>query len=415
MLRTMLNNFQTLRPPVKAMVYLFWIYVFVSSLTGLFVQLFVYSTFQSIAVNVIALAVDFFGIMLGFCVVGAIFAKWSLNLKWGYVFSFVFMAASFGFLYGSVSRLDAMLFMLAHGIGSGIYWLTIHTFELTETKNDEREFYSSMLSFGGQLIGVVAPIIGTTLLYFSEKLFHGQTFTLLFVIAPITYLAGLPFFRKISDYRPKPITKTDVKHFFTDRRNRFSQLYLFGDSLTMTWETALIPVASLLLLHDVKHVGIFNSVFAILSVFILVFISRFRHSGNRMLFLAATALPMSFLAGLPVLSFSLAVFIVYTIGMMILGPLSRTARHVIDLETMETLAHKESDFFPTMIFRDFSLWVWRVIGSLLILLIIGIVSSEEKAVRFGFGLLVFSPMIMLLGAFFMYKAFRRHHEVDPQG
>ncbi len=412
MLRKTLQQFRELRPPVKAMVYLFWIYVFVGSLTGLFVQLFVYATFQSIAVNVVAAAVEFFGIMVGFCLIGAGFAQWRLNLKLGYICSFILMAASFGFLYGDVSRFDTMCFMLAHGVGVGVYWLTIHTFELTETKNDEREFYSSMLSFGGQVVGLVAPVVGTALLYLSERLFHGQTFTLLFICAPLSYLAGFPFFQKISDYRPQPITKRDLHHFFTERRNRFSQLYLLGDSLTLTWESALIPVASLLLLHDVKHVGVFNSIFAVLSALALVFVARFRNTGNRMLFLSITTLSMALLAGLPVLSFTLVVFIVYTLGMMILKPLYRVSAHVIDLETMETLAHKESDFYPTMILRDASLWVWRVVGSLIILFVIGVVGAEEAAVRSGFGLLIISPVITLFGAMLMYRSFRHYQNLE---
>ncbi len=395
-------QFIALRPPVKAMIYLFWIYVFAASFTGFFVQLFVYGKFHSIATNVIAMGVNFTGLMIGFCVVGWLYARLRINIKLGYVGSFILMATGFLFLYGDVSYRDAMLFMFVNGMGNGIYWLTIYTFELTETKNNEREFYSSMLSFGGLVVGLIAPLLGTLLLYLSEFIFH-QTFTLLFLVAPIFYLFGLPFIANISDYRPHPIRMRDVRHFFTDRRNQFLQVYMAGDSLSFACEASLIPVASLLLLKDAKNVGIYNSIFAVISALMLVFLTRFRNEGNRLSFLALTTLLLSFFAILPAVSFTLIVFVIFTLGSVIVKPLYRVSSHVIDLETMETLAHADSDFYPTMILRDLSLWVWRMVGCSLLLIVTMYVHGDIETIRLGFLLMVAAPMLTLLGAFLLYR------------
>lgn len=395
-------RFMELRPPVKAMLYLFWIYVFAASLAGLFVQLFVYGKFQSIATNVIAMGVNFTGLMIGFCVVGWLYARLSINIKLGYVGSFILMAAGFLFLYGDVTYQDAMLFMFVNGLGNGIYWLTIHTFELTETKNNEREFYSSMLSFGGLVVGLIAPLLGTLLLYLSEYIFH-QTFTLLFIVAPIFYLFGMPFIVNVSDYRPKPIRMRDVRHFFTDRRNQFLQVYMAGDSLTFAWEVSLIPVASLLLLQDAKNVGIYNSIFAVISALMLVFLTRFRNEGNRLSFLALTTLLLSFFALLPAVSFTLLAFVAFSLGSVIVKPLYRVSSHVIDLETMETLAHAESDFYPTMILRDASLWLWRMAGCASLLVVILYAKGDIATIRLGFLLMVAAPMVTLFGASLLYR------------
>ncbi len=399
-------QFILLRKPVKAMIYLFWIYVFAASLTGLFVQLFVYGKFHSIATNVISMGVNFTGLMVGFCVIGWLYARLRINIKLGYIGSFILMAASFLFLYGDVSYRDAMLFMFANGVGNGIYWLTIHTFELTETKNIEREFYSSMLSFGGLVVGLIAPLLGTLLLYLSEFIFH-QTFTLLFLVAPIFYLFGLPFIANISDYRPRPILMRDVRHFFTDRRNQFLQIYMAGDSLSFAWEASLIPVASLLLLQDAKNVGIFNSIFAVISALMLVFLTRYRNEGNRLSFLALTTLLLSFFAILPAASFTLIVFVIFTFGSVVVKPLYRVSSHVIDLETMETLAHADSDFYPTMILRDLSLWLWRIAGCILLFVVSWYAKGDIATIRLGFLLMVAAPVLTLFGAFLMYRTSHR--------
>ncbi len=390
------------------MVFLFWIYVFVASLTSIFVQLYMYDTFGSIAMNVIALMVNYTGLLMGFCGLGYLFAKYQMDLKSGYVAAFFLMALPFLFLYGDVTRLDVFGFMFTGGVGSGLYWLTIHTFELTETKDKEREFYSSMLSVGSQLIGVGAPIIGTMLLLLSASIWEGQSYTLLFAVAPLVYLLGLLFFAEINSYRPKPIRKKDIMHFLNEKRNRSSQLYMLGGSFMLTWGSAVIPVASLLLLENVQSVGIFNSLFGVVSALTLIFAANFRHDGNRFAFLAITALGMSFFFVFPAVSFTLLAFSLHTLGMTILGPLYRVSGHVIDLETMERLAHEESDFYPTMIMRDVSLFVWRIVSCVALLALIAAMESEVASVRAGFFGMAFFPLVTLLGVYHMYRTFRRH-------
>ena len=85
MFKTTLNRFRELRPPVRAMVYLHWVYGFVGAMTSVFVQIFLYQRFSSVSFNIIALAVYFIGCALGFSLIGALMGKWRVNMKWGYV------------------------------------------------------------------------------------------------------------------------------------------------------------------------------------------------------------------------------------------------------------------------------------------------------------------------------------------
>ena len=103
------------------------------------------------------------------------------------------------------------------------------------------------------------------------------------------------------------------------------------------------------------------------------------------------------------MSFTLVAFVIFTLGSVIVKPLYRVSAHVIDLETMETLAHRESDFYPTMILRDLSLWFWRTIGCILLFVVVKYTHEDVATIRSGFLLMVFAPMVTLFGAFLMYR------------
>jgi len=403
MLRSTINNFRALRPPVKAMVYLHWIYSFVGALTGMFVQIYLYQRFGSVTFNIIGLVFYFLGCALGFSLVGAIASWYRLDMKWGYVAAFVVLCVSFLFLYGNVSVRDALLFMFANGFGLGLYWLTLHTFELTETQNHERDHYSSMLSAGDQVIDLAAPAVATLLFYLSDDVFHLGSFALLFAVSPLIYLSGIPLFRAIRSYHPKPIDRADLRHFLHDRKNRHAQLYLFAGSANFVFSKLALPLAAIMFLGSAKNVGVFSTIFACLSVAALLVLSKYRHGESRMSFLFWTNASLALIAFFMALRFDLVMFIIFSLLGVVLRPLSRVSSHVIDLETMETLGKEGRDFFPTMIFRDVAFGFWRVLALLAFAGLVLVVGEGAVAVRMSFVALALSCVLLWVGARLIYR------------
>ena len=403
MLKTALRHFNELRPPVRAMVYLHWVYGFVGAMTSVFVQIFLYQRFSSVSFNIVALAVYFIGCALGFSLVGALMAWWRINMKWGYLWAFVILCLSFLFLYGEVEKNDALLFSFFNGFGLGLYWVTLHTFELTETKNHERDYYSSVLSAGDQIIDLAAPAFATLLFFLSKDIFHLGSYTLLFAVSPLLYLAGIPLFRHIRTYRPSPIDRADVRHFLHDRKNRTAQLYLFAGSANFAFGRIVLPVAAIMFLGSETHVGLFNTVFAVISAIALIALSHYRHSGNRLRFLFVTAMATAGITLLFAARFDLIIFILFSLCSVVLKPLLRVSSHVIDLETMETLGIKGRDFFPTMILRDAAFGVWRVLALLLLLGLTSLVGEGENAVRLGLLFLAIATVLLYTGATLLYQ------------
>ena len=119
-------------------------------------------------------------------------------------------------------------------------------------------------------------------------------------------------------------------------------------------------------------------------------------SGVSIIAAAAIALFMA-------LYYGFVAFLVFSLLALVINPLKRVSEHVIDLETMETLGREESDFFPTMVFRDAAFGVWRLIALTCFAFFIFTFGEGEVAVRFGFVLLALSALVIYLGATLLYR------------
>ena len=385
------------------MLYLHWIYAFVGALTGIFVHIFFYQRFESVLYNTFAQAVFFFGMVIGFSLVGAVFAAYRVNMKWGYIAAFVLMCASYLFLFGDVTKESGLLFMALNGFGQGLYWLTLHTFELTETHDHERDYYSSVLSAGDQFIDLAAPALATALFFLSDDVLGWGSYTLLFIVSPLVFLFGLFFFRSIRTYRPAPMDWDDVVHFFRDRRNQLSHVYFLSGSANYAFSKLAVPIAAIMFLGTEKNVGLYSVFFAVLSMFALLALSKRRHSGNRLRFLYVTCMLSALVMAMVALWFNIYLFIFYSLVFVVLKPLQRVSAHVIDLETMETLGRKEKDFFSTMVLRDVALGFWRLLSLALFAILILVIGEGETAVRASFALLALSFALTYFGGLLLYR------------
>ncbi len=274
--------FWSLRRPVRSLILLFWVYSFVHKAVSAFSQIYIYRIFGSVQLNVIAAMSNFTGIMIGFCIFGAVAAQVRLNAKYGFPLSFIFTALGLILLPGAGDIVQACGAVAIKGVGDGLFWLTIHTYELKETHDRERDVYSTFLSAGDQIVAVAAPAFATLLIWGSHRWGLGE-FTLLFLATPPIFLAGLPVLAALQDYRPAPIRRHDLVHFFADRRNQAVQIYLLGGSASHILLVTLVPLASITVLGTALKVGGFNTAFAIAGALMLLAVGTHRRPENRCL------------------------------------------------------------------------------------------------------------------------------------
>lgn len=370
-------------------------------MVAVFVQLFLYEKFESISLNIIAAIFLYTGIMLGFCIPGYIASLWRINIKHGFLASFIFLAGALLYLLHIQTTAGAYMGMLLWGVGQGIFWLTVNTFELFETTDGERDFYSSMLSAGGQIFGLLGPATATLLIWFAG-LAHVGTYTLIFMVAPLVYLLGFLCFAKIRNYHPPEITLADVTHFFIDRTNQVAQLYTIGTGFQQTLGITIVPLAMLFILGTALHVGIYDTFFAVFSAVCVFLLASYRSESNRFLLYGLSTVGIVLATVWLGMSVTFTALIIYTVLGSILYPIRNVSAHVIDLQVMET-GRKETDFYATMLLRDFFLWIWRCLGGLAFLFAASFFHSEQSLISVGLYLLAFSLIATFLSAYLFAK------------
>lgn len=406
LLSTTLERFRAMRPSARALIFVFWIYALASSLVSVFTQIFLYQKFTSLFLNVVATMVSHTGIMIGFCVPGYLAALWRLNIKGGFLTSFILMGASIYYLLHISTISQAYLAMFFWGVGFGVFYLCVNTFELTETKDAERDFYSSVLNAGNQIISFAGPAIAVFLIWLSSSVLHSGTYTLLFTVVPFIYLLGFFFFGSIRDYRPLPIQWADVRHYITDRRNQAAQIYTLGTGFQQIIGVTIPPIAILFILGTTLNVGIYNTLFAIFSALCILVVAQYRTPSNRLQIYGITTLGFALAIVWFGYAFTFTALIIYTIVEGILSPLMNVSSHVIDLNSME-IGRDESDFYATMILRDFFLWVWRCAGGIVLLVVISSLGTEKASLTLGFYLMAAGYLVTYLGAYLLIKIQRK--------
>ncbi len=401
MFKKTLARYRELRAPVKSLVFLFWIYVFTGSMLGIFTQIYLYERFSNIPLNVIATAIFYTGVFVGFVGFGYLASLFRWNIKHGFAWSFGIMAISVILLLLSGTTPLAMSAMFLMGVGEGLFWITIHTFELTETKDEERDFYSSVIGSGSQILILVGPSVATLLLYLSGNILGWGNFTLLFIVAPCVYLAGFFFLGHLRDYRPERVVWDDVKHFFSDRRNQVSQAYMVATGFKHVFQLTVSPLVVLFILGTALQVGVYNTLLSVFSALALLVLAHYRTPDNRLQFFGVASILLALLTVWLGSQFTFFALVLYSIGAGILSPIMRVSSHVIDLQTMESIGRKDRDFFATMLLRDFVLWIGRVLAGLVFLSLVSFASSEQDYLVIGLYLLAGAIIATFIGAHFL--------------
>ncbi len=344
------------------MIYLFWVYIFGEIIVSLFLGALIFLKTESLAALGLYAALRYVGILLGFVVWGFVCSKRKISMRRTYFFSFVLYILSFIILLILPNTYPVyLLFSALSGVAAGMFWLAIHTYELLHIQDQERDFYSSMLSLGAQILGIVAPLISTMAFFAAEHIFQVRPFLFLFALLPIIYAAALKIVYRLPDFVPPTITRRDIKEL--RKSKRITPVRKFYVIQTMPFVSQVImPMVSILTFVTLINLGLFQTIMGIISLATITLLAHLRHTGNRahILFWAALAH-----IGANVLLFfwnvHVAYFILYSLALIVIGPIYRVSQHTIDLKSIDILGENISSFYPAMLYRDVLLNISRII------------------------------------------------------
>ena len=169
--------------------------------------------------------------------------------------------------------------------------------------------------------------------------------------------------------------------------------------------TVIPPLVILLILGSAIRVGMYDTLFAIFSALCILVVARYRTPSNRLFIYGVTSLCLALATMWFGFAFSFAALVIYTVVEGLLSPVMNVSSHVIDLSSME-IGRSESDFYATMILRDFFLWVWRCAGGVLLLGIIEVLGTDRLSLSVGLYLLAAGLVIRFAGAYLLQLTHR---------
>ncbi|MFA4814715.1 MAG: MFS transporter [Candidatus Gracilibacteria bacterium] len=390
MFQKTLLRFRELPDSTRAMVFLYWVYEFSQVIVGLFLNVFVFMATQSLLSLLIYNLVFFFFVAIGFSGWGYMVAQRQISLRYNYLRAFTIYILSFLsllFLPHDFSYL--LLFAAFNGLGLGMFWVGVHSYEMITTNNQNRDFYASMVSLGTQIFSILSPLVATLSFYLSEQVFHLETFEILFWILPFIYLCSFPFLFKLPEYTPKRIPHSEWGRLLFAPKLRPIRAYILAGALPWGFRSTLYPALSLLSLKTVLNIGILQTVVGGVSIMTLIFLSHKRHEGNRVKILLYSVLLLSLSSGLLFFwEISPVFFIVFSLLLTMASPIYRVSEHVLDLEAMEKLTGDHS-FYPGLIYRDVLIWAGRTLA-IVFLCILLVFVSEKQALLIGLGAIIAS-------------------------
>ena len=403
MLLKTFEKIKDLNKDTQNLMFAFWLFDFGQNITKLFLNVFVYLKTESFLFLIIFNAIFFTGCLFGFVIVGYLVAQLRVLMRYHFLVSFAVFFLSFILLtFSQDSNAILLLFAFLNGLGLGMFWVGMHSFEMVYTHNSSRDFYSSMRTVGSQIITILAPLFATFSFIISEKYLKIDSFKLLFIILPSLFVFALPFVFKMSDFLPEKIEWSRVKNLLIKKKsNQIRLMYLF-DSVEWVSLTILIPFIALYSLKTVVNIGFFEALIGIISIIATIILSHLRNSENRSTHLFYGVIGLFFAYSLLFwFDLSIYVYIVYSLTRLFFNPIWNIPLHSIHLASVEYLKQTDdSCFYAELLYRDFMLWVGRIINVFVIGLIFYFVQSDVVAVKASLILLLF---LLLLKWYFARK------------
>ncbi len=363
------KKYKSLSPTLKSIMYTYWIYEFAQYILSIFMGIFIFDETRSIEVLAVYYLIYCCTILLGFSGWGALTAHWQINLRTNHLRAFFVYILAFLWLWffrGEVWHF--LVFGAISGLALGMYWMGHHSFEMIETSDDGRDFYSSLLGVGAIVLRIIAPLFATITFLVSKQLGR-DTYDLLFWILPFTYLLVIPFLRNLPDFTPHKISLAEWKRLIKTKKYRPVRWYIVVESMGWAVGSMILPMIALAALGTVVNFGWFQTVIGVIAIIALLVQGRFQKIHNRLLVLFCL-LSLYFLlnGALYLWTLSALVYVIFSMVSSLADPLKQTVKHVFSLRVMDLLKCDEEHFFAGMLYREILLWLGRICPILLILL-----------------------------------------------
>lgn len=364
MFKNFLGNFKKLSTSNKSMIYLMWIQWVWNIVSVIFINIYVFNIQKEIIDVIIYNSIFFTSIFIWFFWIGILMSIFSKNIKYMYYYAYILFILAFILLLILWNHIWIYLFAFVYGIWVWSFRCAVHTQELINIKDEVRDIYSSIISSWENIIKIIVPLLIALLFFIVWKYTFLNAYSILFLILPIVYLISFLFIHNIWNYIPTKVKKRDLKHFFNIKKHLFALLYFIFTWLFNFSFWIFLPIIAILLLKSEINIWIFEWLFALISTILIIFISNKRKNSNRVKIMWILSMLIFINIIIFTLNFNVIGYTIYALVTLMLYPIFRVSEHVFDLRLMDTIKLEWSDFYPAMMFRNLTLWIWRIVATI---------------------------------------------------
>ncbi len=387
-MKDFLQAFSSLSKAHSSMVYLMWIYFVGVIVSTTFVNIYVFQLASSYTHVLIFNLITFTSSAIWFVSVGILYSLLQRNVSEMYYIGYVFFMLSFVVLFLFPYNLYASyIYGVFYGVAAGTYWNAVHSQELKNIGDTSRDFYSSSISAGSNLISVFVPLLISWLFILWDSISF-DAYTALFLFLPCLYWVSFLFIKNIPEYIPKKINISDIFECF-HLKYKYWNAYLLSSWAKHWLVKTSVAIASIMLLKSEINIGLLQWFLAFISSYVVIYFWLKRNIWNRLRYFFYICIFLSSLYFLLAASFNIYTFLLFSFWILFLFPMYRVSAHTYDLAVMDNnKSTKDQDFYPKMLWREILLIIsrgWSILSMLLILYLTDI--SSEWALRISFMLI----------------------------
>jgi len=395
------TTFKKLPHSNKSMVYLMWIYFVWVIVSSTFVNIYVFQQQESYYDVLLFNLLTFIASAIWFIGIGVLFWKMQRSVTdMYYIWYILFILAFLSLLLFPNSQISTYVFASLYGFAAGIYWNAVHSQELKNISDINRDFYSSSISAGSNIISVVIPLL-ISWIFVLGILFSFDAYLVLFILLPLLYSASFLFIKDIPSYIPKPVKFRDLLESINIKKHTFANLYLLCSGAKNWLAKTSIAIASIILLKSEISIWVFQWILAFLASYVVIHFGLKRHAWNRFNFFFIICSSMVLMYLVFASFFSIYVFILFSLLNLFLFPMYRVSAHTYDLMVMDNSNIWENDFYPTMLWREILLLISRWWSILFLMWLLYCFSIDSvSALRVSLAMVWFSIFWELCSIYF---------------
>ncbi len=375
------QKMQSLPNEIRHLIYANAMLSFGMGVSSLFLNIYLWKQSSGLQDIVTFNLIQYPAILFAFIVVGII--KTSVKLKQMMGFGFLLYIAGYALLMMLGKHAVEYLLPLGYlfGIATGFYWAGNNTLTFLSTKEKNRDTFYALNASIGSFISVLTPLV--SMLVFSQFLLHTQSeytrYFLLFSVAILIFSFGLYYSLKLPSTHVPKIRARDTINPLKDRMWQIVSLSLFFEGFKGGSAGFIASILTFQVLTTEFDMGLYNSIFALLSAAVAYKMAGRLNKKNRMKFgfVGATLFLFSniFFIGM----FSSTGILISSAIALFANPLFSVGLASSFFRAIDHNPNHKEEYYKYITFRELILTVGRFCGASFFLLFLNIGSQLTMA------------------------------------